>query len=137
MFVNINNDNRLKKEKEEGFIIKSWAKSIKTYEKLSDIESLNYKKIKCFLDKKEAKIYKVSNDLANIQKSIEKNLNTQKIEIDNIVNTEINRIFKEIIYYNYTKRFNVTEEIIIKALVGEDKFSLYYNKLKTLIYVSY
>ena len=87
----------LHKEDEEIYLLKSWAKTIKPKDKLSDVHNINYKKIKNYLESKEASIAEVAENFSLIQKEMEYNLNQFKIEMDILVNKEMDRIFKEIL----------------------------------------
>lgn len=109
------------KEDEGIFIIKSWAKSLKPEGSLSEVDSLNYKLIKNYLEKKEERIGEEEANFFSNQKDMESELIELKKEMNDMVRIEIDRLFKEFIYNDYERRFCTNLETVIKAIVGEDR----------------
>ena len=63
-------------------------------------------------------------------KKLEKSEEEITKEMHNLRTNELNRINKEFLINDYTRRFKITQESVISALIGEDLTESEYNILK-------
>lgn len=85
----------------------------------NELKSINYKNIDRYISNKQ-KLNPESIKLIQKIKAEEEKVQLIKEKIDYLKNNELDRIYKEIIYNNYLKRFNTNKKTIISALIGEE-----------------
>ena len=130
VFKRPNEITSLQKEDEGEYIMKMWLKTLKPSQGINELEKIDYNHLKSFLELKDERIGIEESSFFNIQKEMEISLNDLKSDMDNLVKFEIDRIFKEFIFFDYERRFNIKLERVIKALVGDDKCNYYLNLYK-------
>lgn len=62
-------------------------------------------------------------------KEIQASINDLKLKMERLRSKELQRINKEFLINDYQRRFNVTQEEVISAIVGEDNTMKEYAKL--------
>jgi hypothetical protein len=83
-------------------------------------------------------IINVSNDQSKIDentinsfkavKELQNSINDLKLKMESLKSKELKRINKEFLTNNYQRRYNITQEEVISAIVGEDNTIKEYAK---------
>ena len=91
---------------------------------MDEKDCLSFKKISKIIDSNEKN--KIDNEALkylNQIKSVEKELSDLKTELILMKNNELKRINKEFLINDYNRRFNVNQETVLSAIMGEDTAS--------------
>lgn len=119
------------------YAIQSLARQMKREEnKLFEREDLTIREIDDFIKKVESNMSD-NNALALIERI--KELERQSKRLENELNVmqrqEMNRIFHEILRYDYERRFNTKKEMVFSCLVGEENIQNEINRFVREKYV--
>ena len=85
------------------------------------LDNMSIKEMAIFLNKKNIYSQLIEGPTMNTINDLKKRKEEIELEIVELKNKEMERIFKEYLYNNYEKKYHVDIEIIIGALIGESR----------------